>query len=197
MPTPHLEEELIRRSREGDLESFNRLVEMYQGQVYSLAFRMLGAAAPAEDATQETFLAAYRNLRSFRGGSFRAWLLRIGTNACYDQLRAAHRTAGASLEAILENPGSHPPSPAPSPEQEALRLELAREIQKAIADLPPDQRSVLVLADIEGLSYEEVAQATGSSLGTVKSRLSRARARVRDYFAQRRELLPGSLRLDR
>jgi len=194
MPPPANEDEILLRSREGDLASFNRLVEAYQAQVYGVAYRMLGAAAPAEDATQETFIAAWRHIRSFRGGSFRAWLLRIATNACYDHLRALKRAASVSLEALRESAAWQPPAPDPSPEAQALSAELAREIERAIAGLPPDQRAVLVLADVHGLSYEEVAQAAGCSLGTVKSRLSRARARVRDYFAGRPELLPSSLR---
>ncbi len=196
MQEPAHEEELIRRSRDGDLESFNRLVERYQRQVYSLAYRMLGAAR-AGDATQESFIAAWRSLRSFRGGSFRAWLLRIATNACYDLLRAAKRASADSLQAMQEAGARLPASGNPSPEQHALNAELAREIQRAIQGLPPDQRAILIMADIEGLSYEEVAQAAGCNLGTVKSRLSRARARVRGHFAGRPELLPPSIRLDK
>ncbi len=112
-------------------------------------------------------------------------------------MRSAKRHGGVSLEGMMEhNPAWQPSSGERSPEEQALTAELSREISAAIAGLPPDQRAVLVLADIQSLTYEEAAEAAGCSLGTVKSRLSRARARVRDYFANRRELLPGGIRLD-
>lgn len=186
---------LIQRSRKGDLDAFNRLVESYQSQVFNLAWRMLGSPTSAEDAAQEAFISAFRNITAYRGGSFRAWLLRIATNACYDQLRAAKRHGGPSLDALLETPSFQPPSKDASPESQALSAELSAAIQSAIATLPEDQRSVLVLVDVEGLAYEEVAQAAGVNIGTVKSRLSRARARVRNLLAAHRELLPDRYRL--
>ena len=186
---------LIQRSCQGDLDAFNHLVESYQSQVFNLAWRMLGSHASAEDAAQEAFISAYRNIASYRGGSFRAWLLRITTNACYDLLRAAKRHGGASLDALLETPSFQPPSKDPSPESQALSAELSAVIQQAILALPDDQRSVLVLVDVEGLAYEEVAQAAGVNIGTVKSRLSRARAHVRESLAAHRELLPDRYRL--
>ncbi len=189
------EQDLIARSQDGELAAFNDLVELYQATVYNLAYRIVGSAAAAEDATQETFISAFRAIGTFRGGSFRGWLMRIATNAAYDQLRSVQRRPASSLEAKLEDTFWEPSSKEASPEEQALNAELAGEIGKAIATLPPDQRAVLVLADVEGFSYEEVAQAVRYSLGTVKSRLSRARARIRDYFAERRELLPDSLRL--
>ena len=188
------EQELIAQSRQGDLESFNQLVELYQGQVYSLAFRMMGSVSSAEDAAQETFLSAFRNVAAFRGGSFRAWLLRIATNACYDQLRSPQRRRSVSMDAMLEDPAWQPRSSDESPEERALRSELSRELSRGLETLPGEQRAVLLLSDVQGLSYEETAQATGSSLGTVKSRLSRARAHMRDYLAQHGELLPEQFR---
>ena len=191
------EQELIARSREGDLDSFNRLVEIYQGQVHNLAFRMLGSMAAAEDATQESFIAAYTHIKDFRGGSFKAWLLRITTNASYDQLRSGKRQRSVSLESRLEaEPAWEPASGQESTEEHALRGELAQQLSRAFDALPPDQRAALVLSDIEGLSCEEIAQATETSLGTVKSRLSRARAQVRAYLAHHGELLPARYRQD-
>ena len=186
---------LIQRSRQGDLDAFNRLVESYQSQVFNVAWRILGSSAGAEDAAQEAFISAYRNIAAYRGGSFRAWLLRIATNSCYDQIRASKRHGGSSLDALLETPSFQPASNDPSPESQAVTAELSAAIQHAIAALPEDQRAVLVLVDIEGLAYEEVAQAAGVNIGTVKSRLSRARARVRDLLAAQRELLPDRYRL--
>jgi RNA polymerase sigma-70 factor (ECF subfamily) len=189
------ERELILASQKGDLDSFNKLVERYQRQVYNLALRMLGLGQAAEDATQEAFLSAFRAIRGFRGGSFKAWLLRITANACYDQLRLARRRPSTSLEAILDDPARSSElatleSPDESPEDRLQRLELARVINHCLARLPTEQRLVVVLCDIQGLSYDEAAQAAGCSLGTVKSRLSRGRSHLRNLLRQHRELLP-------
>lgn len=175
--------ELVRCSKNGDLESFNRLVEIYQRLVYNLALRMLGDRQAAEDASQDAFLSAWRGIGSFRGGNFRAWLLRITANTCRDQLRRLKRNPTTSLEAFsveLEAPPS-----TESPEDYVLRRELGAQIQSGLAGLPSDQRLAVVLSDIQGLSYEEMAQVMGCSLGTVRSRLSRGRARLRDYLVQK------------
>ena len=190
------EPRLIDRSRHGDLDSFNRLVELYQRQVYNLCLRMLAVPQAAEDAAQEAFIHAYRSLASFRGGSFRAWLLRIAANACYDELRRRRARPALSLDAPTPA-GGHPPDiphPGPSLDDHAQRLELARCLQDALAALPPDQRLAVILCDVQGLPYEEIAQATGTSLGTVKSRISRARARLRALLLARGELLPAPFR---
>jgi RNA polymerase sigma-70 factor (ECF subfamily) len=191
------EAQLVQSSRRGDLDAFNTLVQVHQRQVYNLCLRMLGSAA-AEDAAQETFITAYRRLGSFRGGSFRAWLLRIAANACCDELRR-HQCGcrpAASLEAALEA-GSRAdvPSPLANPEEETLRRELARHLQQGLATLPAEQRLAIILRDIHGLSYEELTEALGCSLGTVKSRIARGRARMREYLMARRELLPRQFRL--
>ncbi len=189
------EQELISRSQRGDLTAFNELVERCQGQVFNLALRMLGSEAWAADAAQETFISAYRAMKGFRGGSFRSWILRIAANATRDLLRAAKSRKADSLEALEQESGSLPPSREESPEEYALRAELAAEIQRSLDSLSPDQRLALVLIDIQGFSYEEAAQVTGASLGTVKSRLSRARHEMRDLLRARSELLPNQFRL--
>ena len=189
------EQELIGRSQQGDLTAFNELVERYQGQVFNLALRMLGSEASAADAAQETFISAYRAMKGFRGGSFRSWILRIAANATRDLIRAAKSRKADSLEALELESGSLPPSREESPEEYALRAELAAEIQRSMDLLPQDQRLALVLIDIQGFSYEEAAQVTGVSLGTVKSRLSRARHEMRDLLRARSELLPNQFRL--
>ena len=188
------DEELIALSRDGDLDAFNRLVERYQSRVYRLAYRMVGPAS-ADDAAQDAFISAFKSLRSFRGGNFRSWLLRITANVCRDQLRASKRKGGASLDEMLEAGAWAPPSTGRSPEEAATDAELNAAIMAAVAALPPDQRVVLVLIDIEGYSYEETAEAVAASLGTVKSRLSRAREKVRDAFRASPELLPAQYRL--
>ena len=194
MPTD--ESYLIDRSQRGDLSAFNALVECYQRQVYNLCLRLLASAEAAEDATQEAFIAAYRRIDSFRGGSFRAWLLRIAANASYDELRRQRRRPAASLEAAMATGGAaEAPSPAAGPEDEALRLELGAHLQEGLATLPPDQRLAVILRDVQGLSYEEVAEVMRSSVGTVKSRIARGRTRMREYLVAKRELLPRPMRL--
>lgn len=185
------EQALIASARTGNPQAFNALVHSYQDMAYSVAYRVVGHPDAAADATQDAFLAAYRALPAFRGGSFKAWLLRIVTNACYDQLRLKRRRPQVSLEDMVDDP-DYAPSLADggeSPEDVVLREDLRRAMEAAIAKLPLDQRVVLVLSDVQGLSYEEIGAATGASLGTVKSRLSRARARLRDYLTQGREPL--------
>lgn len=186
----------MERSRAGDVESFNALVETYQGQVYSFCLRMLASREEAEDAAQETFLSAYRHLAGFRGGSFRAWLLRIAANACTDELRRRRRRPRVSLDAPSNDSSAalEVPDQAESPEQRALRTELGRQIEAALMELPRDQRQAVILCDLHGLSYEEIGESTGSSLGTVKSRISRGRARLRELLVVQRELLRGNPR---
>lgn len=192
-----LEEELVQRARQGDLEAFNRLVLAYQGQVYALAYRLLGDAESAADAAQETFLSAFQHIGRFRKGSFRAWLLRITANFCYDVLRKRRTRPQSSLES-LSNHSPETRFPAGETEEDptvrAEQEELAQEIQRALNTLPPEQRAVVVLCDIEEFPYDQAARTLGISLGTLKSRLSRGRARLREYFCERRELLPASVR---
>ncbi len=193
------EQAFIRAAQKGDPASFNQLVRAHQAIVYRTAYRVLGNPGEAEDATQDAFISAFKHIRSFRGGSFKAWLLRIVTNACYDQLRSKQRKPTASLEALLVDPDDPAPGMdqvAPdSPHDAAERQELNAAIQRGLESLPPDQRVTLVLVDIEGLSYEEVAEATGANVGTVKSRLSRARGHLRDFLVREEELVPSKYRL--
>ena len=186
--------ELVSRSQRGDLGAFNIIVERYQTQVFNLVARMLGNRTWAEDVTQDAFISVYRAIGKFRGGVLRAWLLRIASNASRDMLRSHRRRREESLDQSLLDTGFQVASSEESPEQQALRGELGAEIQRAILDLPEDQRAVLVLVDVQGLSYVEASEATGASLGTVKSRLNRARARVRDHLLTHGELLPDQFR---
>lgn len=193
------EKAFILAAQKGDISAFNQLVRAYQMLVYRTAYRVLGEKTSAEDATQDAFISAYKHIRAYRGGSFKAWLLRIVTNACYDQLRVKQRRPSASLDAMLVDPDNPAPGAdraAPeSPQEFAERQELGATIQRGLATLPPDQRVTLVLADVEGFSYDEVAEATGANLGTVKSRLSRARMALRDFLMAQEELLPSRYRL--
>ena len=190
---------LIASARKGDLDAFNTLVLAYHHQVYNLAYRIMGDEASAADATQEAFISAYKHMESFRGDSFKSWIFRIVTNACYDELRRRKRRPASSLEGLAGDEDLEIeydiPDESDSPEARVERRELAQVLQFGIETLPPDQRITLVLSDVQNMSYEEIAAITGANLGTVKSRLSRARAKLRDYLVASGELSPGSLRL--
>jgi len=195
MEPTDLEEQLVSHARQGDLEAFNRLVERNQDAIYNLCFRLVGAREAAEDATQEAFLSAFRKLEQFRGGNFRAWLFRIAGNACYDELRRRRARPARSLDAPeAATAAGEIASGGPSPEEEAARRELAEFLSKALGNLPFDQRLAVLLCDREGFSYEEISTATGVSVGTVKSRISRGRERLRRLLLEHKELLPGRFR---
>jgi RNA polymerase sigma-70 factor (ECF subfamily) len=191
-------------AQRGDVAAFNVLVRAYQRQVYNVCYRTLGATEDAADASQDAFLSAYRGLHGFRGSTaaFRAWLLRIAVNACYDQLRRKQRRPAASLDVMLDEadeaatPAERLPDPDPGPEEQALGAETLRRVETALAHLPAEQRLAVVLCDVQGLSYEDAAQAMSVELGTVKSRLSRARARLRDLLTASGELSASAERLE-
>lgn len=193
------EQQLIAAAQGGDVEAFNTLVQRYERRLYSLCYRMLGDADAAADVCQEAFLAAYRHLPRFHGTRFQAWLFRIAANACYDVLRSRKRRNTISLDALQtpddQRVGFDPPDTGELPEAVAMRHELGAAIAAGLKQLPPEQRIVVVLSDIEGLAYDEIALATGMQLGTVKSRLSRARARLRDIL-RADTLLPTRYQLD-
>ena len=192
------EQGLIRAAQRGRLDAFNTLVLRHQDSVYSVAYRIMSDPASASDAAQTTFITAYKRLNTYHGGSFRAWLLRITTNLCYDELRRRKRRPATSIEELPDaeaDAGPALPDPGDTPEQVAQRHELQQAIADCIRALGDDQRAVLVMSDVEELDYQEIASATGANLGTVKSRLSRARASVRDCLRAAQELLPPAYRL--
>ena len=192
---------LIGYAQKGDLDAFNRLVILYQDLVYNQAVRVMGDDAAAQDATQEAFISAYRNIKGYRGGSFRAWMLRIVTNACYDELRRRRRRPSIPLEPQDEE-GEEIESPqwiidpGEQPEFHLERKDLEKAIQHCLEELPFDFREVVVLVDLQGLDYLEAAEASGKPLGTIKSRLARARGRLRDCLKSFGELLPAEFRLE-
>jgi RNA polymerase sigma-70 factor (ECF subfamily) len=192
---------LIQDAQNGDLDAFNRLVLAYQDALYNTALRILGDEDQAADATQEAFISAFRHITSFRGGSFKAWLLRTVTNACYDELRRKQRRPTVPLEPATEDE-EEMESPrwladtSMSPEQKAEADELEHAIQHCLDALPTDFRTVVVLADIQGLDYSEIADSVRTPLGTIKSRLARARLRLRECLQGFWELLPASFRLE-
>jgi RNA polymerase sigma factor (sigma-70 family) len=192
------EEILIARAQRGDVSAYNRLVLHYQDTVYNVAYRILNDPASADDATQEAFISAYKAIRQFRGGSFKSWLLRIVTNSCYDELRRRKRRPQSSLDEITEEVES--PSfladDSSTPEEMRQQVELVDAVQRCLDDLPDDQRVAAVLCDVEGREYQEIAEILSISLGTVKSRISRARSKLRDCLQGFGELLPAQYRLN-
>lgn len=192
------ESNFISKAQSGDLDAFNALVLKYQDAVYTLSYRIMNEPARAADATQDAFITAFRRLETYQGGNFRAWLMRIATNICYDHLRYEKRRPVTAFEDMTDDDfDDGPPIPdnAPSPEDEVLSSELSQLIQDCISGLQNEHRVTLVMSDVEGFSYQEIADATGVQLGTVKSRLSRARANLRGCLQALQELLPSAYRL--
>jgi RNA polymerase sigma-70 factor (ECF subfamily) len=190
------EADLLARVRKGDLAAFNLLVEHYQTAVFNLCLRMLSSPQVAEDATQEAFIAAYRHLDKFRGGSFRSWLFRIAANACYDELRRRKARATTSLDEPIGSGERRfdAPDAAPSPAERAEQSELRDMLARALAEIPADQRLAVTLCDVQGLDYAEIAEVMECSLGTVKSRIARGRLRLRTILLAQEELLPHRFR---
>jgi RNA polymerase sigma-70 factor (ECF subfamily) len=190
---------LVQRAQKGNLEAFNALILHYQTQVYNLAWHLLHDSAAADDATQEAFISAYKGLTKFRGGSFRAWLLRIVANASYDELRRRKRRPTVSWEDFGDMDDEANPHLADGgalPEQTIQQQELRAVLERTLAKLPEDQRMVLILVDRMGLAYQEVADMLNTRLGTIKSRLARARVQMQQLLQEEGELLPHRYRLN-
>lgn len=191
---------LIQDAQQGNLDAFNTLILHYQDMVFNTALRILGDEDQAADASQEAFISAFRSVSTFRGGSFKAWLMRTVTNACYDELRRQKRRPTTPLEPDTED-GEEMDSPRwladpnMTPAQKSEADELEHAIQHCLDALPTEFRTVVVLADIQGMDYTEVASASRVPLGTIKSRLARARLRLRECLRGFEELLPSSYRL--
>jgi RNA polymerase sigma-70 factor, ECF subfamily len=193
------ESRVIQEAQKGSVSAFNQLVMAYQGTAYNVAYRVMGQRETAADACQEAFIKAYQAIKQYRGGSFKSWLMRIVTNTCYDQLRYKGRRPASSLDDIADNPDEHNAklvNGAERPEEQLLRGELGDFIQESINHLAADQRVVLVLSDVQGFSYQEIADIIEQPVGTVKSRLSRARQHLRDFLMAKKELLPEQYRLN-
>jgi RNA polymerase sigma factor (sigma-70 family) len=179
---------VVALAMQGDRVAFARLMEHYQSACYGLAWRLLGDPDQAADATQDAFIHAYDAMRSYRGGIFRSWLMRITANASYDILRRAQRRPTIALPEPQEGEAELPDIGAVNPAEEAQKSELYRYLESALRLLPEDQRVAVVLCDVYGMDYGEVASMTGSPIGTVKSRIHRGRLRLREILAPQREL---------
>ncbi len=191
--------EQIKKSLKGDLNSFNQIVLEYQNLVYNQAYRIMGEGASAEDAAQEAFISAYKKLHTYRGGSFKSWLLRIVSNACYDEFRRRKRQPIAPLYPEDKN-GNELDSASwlegneEKPEDYLLRSELSDAIQTCLDRLEFEFRTIVVLIDLQGMDYASAAKVVDRPLGTIKSRLARARRNLKDCLQSFKELLPVEFR---
>ena len=183
------------------MEAFNALVLTYHDMLYRIALRIVCDECVAEDAVQEAMIHAFRHIRSFRGGNFKSWLARVTVNASYDELRRGKRHNGIPLE-VYTSEGDEVESPdwmrdpASGPEERAEGSELQKALQQCIKSLIPDYRLMVILVDMEGMSYEEAADVAHVPVGTVKSRLARARMQIRRALQTHRSLLPSVYQID-
>lgn len=183
------DEELVRRFRDGDVGAFAALVERHERRVYNLALRMVGREEDARDATQDAFLAVLRKLQGFRGeAAFTTWLHRVTVNACYDLLR---RRSRAPLPLERPSDEGRPPTPEPAAPDHAERVDLRIDVRRALLQVPEEFRAVLVLCDVQDLSYEQAAAVLGVPVGTVKSRLHRGRVALGRLLAGRERPAPA------
>ncbi len=182
---------LLERARAGDLDAFNDLVESYQDRLHALVVRMVPDRDQAADAVQEAFFAAYRNLSAFRGGSVRSWLSRIAVNAAMDAQRARKRRPVHPYPELEDEAWQPPAGEESDPEHAVVAVEQSRALAGALAAIGDDQRTAIVLFDVEGYDYAEIAEMTGVSLGTVKSRIHRGRLALRTLLEGRMELFRG------
>ncbi len=177
------DQDLVARARAGDQEAFARLVEENQNRVYSLALRLVGDREEAADLAQEAFLKAWQGLKSFQGdSSFATWIYRLTTNVCIDHLRRQKRRQGVETAVSLDDEDSGWAEPADwdqDPQRKLEQSERGRALARAMEQLPDHQRRALVLRELSGLSYQEIGQALDLDLGTVKSRIARARLALR------------------
>lgn len=185
---------ILARARRGELDAFEELVRQYEKRVYAVALRSSGSPEDAADITQEVFLRAWRSIESFRGDSgFSTWLFRITMNLCVDHAR--HKNAQPQIQPLVvgEEDAERPiPDPAPTPEEHLENSELGRELAAALDEVSEEHRRIVLLRDVSGLSYTEIAEVLEISEGTVKSRLSRARIALRTILLRRGNLLPSA-----
>ena len=182
---------LLDRAREGDLDAFNDLVVVYQDMLFALVVRMVPDRDQASDAVQEAFFSAYRNMEGFRGGSVRSWLSRIAINAAMDAQRLKKRRPADPYPELEDDTWQPPADASADPVTTALTIERHRALNRALAQITNDQRTAIVLYDVEGYDYAEIAELTGVSVGTVKSRIHRGRLALRGLLADRMDLFRG------
>jgi len=182
---------LLERAREGDLNAFNDLVVCYQDMLFALVVRMVPDRDQASDAVQEAFFSAYRNINGFRGGSVKSWLSRIAINAAMDTQRLRKRRPADPYPELDDETWQPPADASADPVTTSLTSERHRALNAALARITDDQRTAIVLFDVEGYDYAEIAQMTAVSVGTVKSRIHRGRLALRSLLRDRMDLFRG------
>jgi RNA polymerase sigma-70 factor (ECF subfamily) len=182
---------LLERARDGDLGAFNDLVVCYQDMLFALVVRMVPDRDSASDAVQEAFFSAYRNMGGFRGGSVKSWLSRIAINAAMDAQRLKKRRPADPYPELEDDTWQPPADASADPVTTSLTSERHRALNGALAQITNDQRTAIVLYDVEGYDYAEIADMTGVSIGTVKSRIHRGRLALRGLLIERMDLFRG------
>ena len=190
-----MDELLLRRARQGDPEAFESLLTPLEGRIWRICWHYTGEREAASDCAQETMLKIWRSLDSYRGDcAFETWVYRIAANCCLDAIRKAKRDRSESIEPLREA-GFDPPDPEPGTEDKVIAADRRQRLREGIAQLPEDQREALVMTQLEKIPYEEAAGLLGTTEGTVKSRVNRAKARLREILSEERELSPpGSVK---
>ena len=192
-----MDELLLRRAQNGDPEAFERLMEPLEQLVWRVCWHYTGNREAAEDCGQEAMIRIWKGLGNYRGEcSFDSWVYRVAANCCMDWLRKKKRDKSVSVEPLREQ-GFDPADESPGTEEQAVAKDERQRLREAIAHLPEDQQEALILTQLEKVPYEEAAQALGVSEGTVKSRVNRAKARLKEIISAERELSPpGNVRIN-
>ena len=182
------DELLLRRACKGDVQAFEDLMQSHESRIYAIALRMMGNREDAQDCAQEAMVRIYRAMGSFKGQSALAtWIYRITMNTCLDELRRRKARKVTSLDSLVDN-GWSPTDTGDTPEEHGLRVEKQNALNQAIQSLPDDMRAAIILRDVKGYSYDEIASILDANVGTIKSRISRGREKLREILSKQSEL---------
>ena len=178
------DELLLRRACKGDVQAFEELMQSHESRIYAIALRMMGNREDAQDCAQEAMVRIYRAMGSFKGQSALAtWIYRITMNTCLDELRRRKARKVTSLDSLVDN-GWSPTDTGDTPEEHGLRVEKQNALNQAIQSLPDDMRAAIILRDVKGYSYDEIASILDANVGTIKSRISRGREKLREILSK-------------
>lgn len=182
------DELLLRRACKGDVQAFEELMQSHESRIYAIALCMMGNREDAQDCAQEAMVRIYRAMGSFKGQSALAtWIYRITMNTCLDELRRRKARKVTSLDSLVDN-GWSPTDTGDTPEEHGLRVEKQNALNQAIQSLPDDMRAAIILRDVKGYSYDEIASILDANVGTIKSRISRGREKLREILSKQSEL---------
>ena len=182
------DELLLRRACKGDVQAFEELMQSHESRIYAIVLRMMGNREDAQDCAQEAMVRIYRAMGSFKGQSALAtWIYRITMNSCLDELRRRKARKVTSLDSLVDN-GWSPTDTGDTPEEHGLRVEKQNALNQAIQSLPDDMRAAIILRDVKGYSYDEIASILDANVGTIKSRISRGREKLREILSKQSEL---------